>query len=80
MTLNSLEVTKCGKKQFILFSFLCLQNFLFFTFFIFRIIFARTSYATTVVEIHKTIMNLMIGVTLHSPHSWKHEHKEAIKE
>jgi hypothetical protein len=48
MTLNSLEVTKCGKNQFILFSFFYLQNFLFFTFFIFRIIFARTSYAATV--------------------------------
>jgi len=49
MTLNSLEVTKCGKNQFILFSFFCLQIFLFFTFlFIFRIIFARTNYAATV--------------------------------
>ena len=32
MTLNSLEVKKCCKKEFILFLFFCLQNFLFFTF------------------------------------------------
>jgi hypothetical protein len=32
MTLNSLEVTKCCKNSFILFSFFYLQNFLIFTF------------------------------------------------
>ena len=48
MTLNSLEVTKCCKKYFILFLFLCLQNILIFTFFIFRIVFGRTCYGTTV--------------------------------
>jgi hypothetical protein len=35
MTLNSLEVTKCCKNLFILFSFFCLQNFLIFTLFLF---------------------------------------------
>jgi hypothetical protein len=36
------------QKLFYFIFVLCLQNFLIFTFFIFRIIFARTSYAATV--------------------------------
>ena len=55
MTLNSLEVTKCCKNRFILFLLLCDQIFLIFTFFIFRIIFGRTCYGTTVVA---TLFNL----------------------
>jgi hypothetical protein len=48
MTLNSLEVTECGKNYFILFSLLYLQNFIICTFSIFIIIFGRTCYGTTV--------------------------------
>jgi hypothetical protein len=48
MILNSLGVTKFCKNYFILFSFICLQNFIIFTFFTFRIIFGQTCYGTTV--------------------------------
>jgi hypothetical protein len=48
MTLNSLEVTKCCKNYFILFSFFSLQIFIIFYFFIFRIVFGQTCYGTTV--------------------------------
>ena len=48
MTLNSLEVTKCCKNEFILFLFFNLHNFLIFMSFIFRIIFERTCYGTRV--------------------------------
>ena len=48
-----LELILCSPNKllfhfFILFSFFCLHNFIIFTFFIFRIIFERTSYGTTV--------------------------------
>ena len=51
MTLNSLEVTKCCKNQFIPFLFFWSSIFFYFLrlfYFIFRIIYARTSYAATV--------------------------------
>ena len=47
MTLNSLEVTKCCKNYFFLF-FSIFNFFYFLRFFIFRIIFGRTCYGTTV--------------------------------
>ena len=48
VTLNGLETPKDCKNYFILFSFFCLHNVVFFAFFIFRIIFEQTSYGTTV--------------------------------
>ena len=48
ITSNSLEITKCYKNKSIPFLFFCLQNFLIFTFFYFRIIFGRTCYGSTV--------------------------------
>ena len=47
MTLNGLETTKYCKKNN-LFYFFCLHNFMIFTFYIFRIVFGRTCYGTTV--------------------------------
>ena len=61
MTLNGLETPKYCKNYFIpiFFSFFCLHYFIFFTcFFIFRIIFGRTSYGTTVtnyIPTHQTL-------------------------
>ena len=50
MSLNSLEVKKCCKNYFILFCFVCLQNFIFLMFFICRIIFGQTCYGNTVLK------------------------------
>jgi hypothetical protein len=47
MTLNSLEVTKCQKLIYSIFVFLSPKFYNIYVF-IFRIIFARTSYAATV--------------------------------
>lgn len=53
MTLNGLELTKYYNNYFILFLLICLHNFLIFKFLLlsFRIIFERTCYDTTVIEV-----------------------------
>ena len=62
MTLNSLEVTKCCKKNYSIFAF-CLQIFQYFIFYIFRIIFGRTCYGTTVYA-HRVDIIIIIYVLL----------------
>ena len=49
MTLNIFEVTNVAKLIYSIFVF-CLQFFLIFMFFIFRIIFGQTCYGTTVTK------------------------------
>ena len=60
MTLNGLEIKKYCKNSFILFLFFSLHNFLIFCNFIFRIIFGRFCYGTTV---HPMALTRQIGAT-----------------
>ena len=64
MTLNSLEVKNVAKTIYFLILYICLQIFQIFTFFIFRIIFGRTCYGTTVLALSPATKTTS-GATVH---------------